>query len=354
MKAVVKYGYGHRETELRDIPVPEILDDDVLIEVKAAGVCGSDIGFDDGGHENLLKPPVVLGHEFAGVIAQTGNNVKAWQRGDRVVSDNTGYVCGSCYSCGTANFLICPSRLGLGYGMDGGFTKYVRIPGETLRVFPNSLMRIPESMSFEEASILDPACNAYKAVVQESNFLPGDFAAVFGVGPLGQFSIQVLHASGAAKIIAVGLSGEQERFALAKKNGATDIVMADQDQFEANIAEITKGEGVGLVIDCAGPAVALHQAISIVRNGGEIVKIGYDANPINFSLDVLLDKAISVKGHYGYDYVSWRNVMNLAVAGKMNLKTNISHRMRIGQFREAFDLVRAKQAQKVILYPEKD
>lgn len=352
MKAVVKYGYGNQETEVRDVPIPAIGDNDVLLEVKAAGVCGSDIAFDDGGHENLLRPPVILGHEFSGVVAEVGKNVHAWREGDRVVSDNTGFVCGICYACSTANYLVCPSRLGLGYGMDGGFAKYVRIPGDVLQVFPNSLLRIPDEMSFEEAAILDPACNAYKAVVQESQFMPGDFGVVFGVGPLGQFSIQAMRAAGAAKIIVVGLAADESRFDLAKTNGATNIVIADQEDVQQKVMEITYGEGVGLAVDCAGVGVVLQQAIDIVRTNGEIVKIGYDENPVGFSIDPLLDKAIGIKGHYGYDWVSWRNVMNLAVAGKMDLSAMISHKMGISRFREAFDLVRNKQAVKIILYPE--
>ena len=127
MKAVVKYGYGKGETELRDVPVPEIGDNDILLEVKAAGVCG--IGYrvlTTAGMKILLNPPVVLGHEFSGIIAEKGKNVSDWNIGDRVVSDNTGHVCGKCYACGTSNYLVCPDRLGLGYGMDGGFTKYVK------------------------------------------------------------------------------------------------------------------------------------------------------------------------------------------------------------------------------------
>ena len=352
MKAIVKYGYGKFETEIRDVPVPKIGDDDVLLEVKAAGVCGSDIAFDNGGHENLLNPPVILGHEFSGVIAEVGKNVTEWRPGERAVSDNTGKVCGKCYACGVADYLSCPERLGLGYGMDGGFTQYVRIPGETLKVFPNSLMRIPEGMSFEEAAILDPCCNAYMAVVQESRFMPGDYGAVFGVGALGQFSIQALRAAGASKIIAIGLAADKDRFPLAQKNGATDIVIADEVNVQEKVAELTNGEGVALVVDCAGVSVVVRQAIDIVRTAGEIVKIGYDERPLGFSLDPIIDKAVSIKGHFGYTWLSWRNVMNLAVAGKIDLKSMISHKMKITEFREAFDLVRARKAFKIILYPE--
>jgi len=352
VKAIVKYGFGKHETEIREVPIPSIGDDDVLLEVKAAGVCGSDIAFDDGGHENLLNPPVILGHEFAGVVSKIGKNVTEWKVGDRVVSDNTGKVCGKCYACGVADYLSCPERLGLGYGMDGGFTKYVRIPGETLKVFPNSLMAIPKELSFEEAAILDPCCNAYMAVVQESKFMPGDYGAVFGVGALGQFSIQALRAAGAAKIIAIGLAADKERFELAKQNGATDIVIADEVDTIKAVDALTNGEGVGLVVDCAGVAVVLRQAIEIVRTAGEIVKIGYDEKPVGFSLDPLIDKAVSLKGHFGYNWLSWRGVMNLAVAGKIDLKSMISHKMKLSEFRAAFDLVRSRKAIKIILYPE--
>jgi len=276
MKAIVKYGFGKHETEIREVDIPRIGDDDVLVKVMAAGVCGSDIAFDDGGHENLLNPPVILGHEFAGVVEQVGKNVSEWKPGDRVVSDNTGKVCGKCYACGVADYLSCPERLGLGYGMDGGFAQYVKIPGETLKVFPNSLMRIPQTLSFEEAAILDPCCNAYMAVVQESKFMPGDYGAVFGVGALGQFSIQALRAAGASKIIAIGLAADKERFELARASGATDIVIADEVDTRDAVMQITNDEGVGLVVDCAGVSVVLRQSIDIVRTAGEIVKIGYD------------------------------------------------------------------------------
>ena len=352
MKAIVKYGFGKGETEIRDVPVPEIGDDDVLLEVKAAGVCGTDTAFDDGGHEELLRPPVILGHEFSGVVAAVGKNVTEWQLGDRVVSDNTGKVCGKCYACGRSNYLACPSRLGLGYGMDGGFTKYVKILGETLKVFPQSLMCIPQEMSFEEAAILDPCCNGYMAVVQESTLMPGDFGAVFGVGPLGLFAIQAMKVSGAAKIIAIGLSADSERFKLAQKLGATDIVVADKENVQERISAITGGENVALTADCAGINQVLMQGLDITRQGGQIVKIGYDARPVGFSLDIAINKGISIKGHFGYDWISWRNSMNLISAGAIDIKSMISHKMGISSFREAFDLVRAKQAIKIILYPE--
>ena len=120
MIALVQYEQGKGNVELRDIAVPEIAEDDVLLEVKAAGICGSDIGFYDGENAAILRPPVVLGNEFAGVISAVGAKVTAWKPGDRVVSDNTGHVCGACYSCSIADFLLCPQRLGLGMEWTAG------------------------------------------------------------------------------------------------------------------------------------------------------------------------------------------------------------------------------------------
>lgn len=349
MQALVKFGYGKGETELRDVPIPEIGDHDLLIEVKAAGVCGSDIAYDNGEHPEHLNPPVILGHEFSGVVSKVGRKVSAWKVGDRVVSDNTGYVCGKCYACSTADYLICPERRGLGYGMDGGFTQFVKISGDILQKNPNCLFPIPEQVSFEEAAILDPVCNAYKAVVQESQFLPGEDIVVYGVGPLGLFTIQIALLAGAANIIAVASSRNNNRFDIALKLGATHIICYDQLDVVEKVKEITKGELVALVVDCAGPNSVLKEGMEIVRPGGSINRIGFDHHTPDFSLDPLLNKGITVKGHFGYDYVSWKNCLKLLEVGKLDLKSLITHKMKLSEWDKAFELVKNKEASKIIL-----
>jgi len=351
MKAVVKTQGGPGNIEIKDVPIPEIGDDDVLMEVKAACLCGSDVGFALG-HNSVLKPPVILGHEFSGIVSKVGKNVKAWKQGDRVVSDNTGTVCGKCYACATADFLACPERLGLGYGMDGGFAKYVKILGDTLKVFPGSLIMIPDDMSFEEAALMDPACNGYRAVIQEGKLMPGEDVAVFGAGALGQFAVQAARAGGAARIIVIGLKNDKERFELAKKNGATDFIYADKEDPVAKVKEITDGEGVALVVDCAGANAIIGQAVEIVRIAGTVVRVGYDARPLEKSLDDLVNRAVRLIGHFGYDWVCWRNVMKLWKAGKFSLDSIITHRMKISQFNEAIEMLQKLEAVKIVLYPE--
>lgn len=349
MLALVKYGKGPKETELRDVPVPEIGDEDLLIEVKAAGICGSDIAYDNGDHPDHLNCPVVLGHEFSGIVSKVGANVKEWKVGDRVVSDNTGYVCGKCFACTTGQYLSCPDRKGLGYGMDGGFTDYVKITGDLLSKNPNTLFHIPEGVSFDEAAILDPICNAYKAIVQESRIMPGEDIVVFGVGPLGLFSIQIAKVMGCANIIAAGLEDDEERFKIARKYGATHIIKSDIQNVAEEVDRITNGEKAALAVDAAGVNVVLRQAIDVVRAGGEIVKIGYDKRPYGYSLDNILERGVSIKGHFGYDYQSWKNVMRLLVLGKVDLKGMISHHIRLEDWQKGFDLVRSKKAIKIII-----
>lgn len=354
MLALVKYGTGRGETQLRDVPVPQISEDDLLIEVKAAGICGSDIAYDNGDHPGHLNCPVVLGHEFSGVICKAGKNVKGWKEGDRVVSDNTGYVCGKCYACATGQFLSCPDRKGLGYGMDGGFTDYVKITGDVLTKDPNTLFRIPDGISFEEAAILDPICNAYKAIVQESRIMPGEDIVVFGVGPLGLFSIQIARVMGCANIIAVGLEADEERFKIARRYGATHIIKSDAQDVAAEVDLITEGEKAAVAIDAAGVNSVLRQAIDVVRTGGEIVKIGYDSRPYGYSLDNILDRGISIRGHFGYDYQSWKNVIRLLKQGKVDLKGMISHHILLKDWKKGFDLVRSRKAIKIIITQDEE
>jgi threonine dehydrogenase-like Zn-dependent dehydrogenase len=172
------------------------------------------------------------------------------------------------------------------------------------------------------------------------------------VGPLGLFAIQAMRVSGASKIIAIGLSEDEERFKLARKLGATDVVVADKEDVKQRVSEITGREEVVLTADCAGLNQVLLQALDITRPAGQIVKIGYDSRPVNYSLDIAVNKGISIKGHFGYNWISWRNSMNLILAGSIDMKSMISHKMGIFDFREAFDLVRNKKAIKIILYPE--
>lgn len=353
MKAVIKTGYEPNMIEYADIEKPICGPEDVIIKVKAAGICGSDLPLSYGKIEGKTVPyPIVIGHEFAGEIDEVGTNVVDWKIGDRVVSDNTGYVCGKCHACATGEYLFCAERKGMGNDMDGGFAEYAKIPGQVLKVFPSCIYEVPESVSFEHASILDPLCNAYKAVVQEAKVLPGQTVVVFGVGALGLFSIQMAKNVGASKIIAVGLADDVDvRFKIAKELGATDFVVSNQEDVVSRCKELAGKEGVAAIIDCAGVPVIFQQSIEIARNGGVIVKIGESKKPLEFSLHKFGLKGLVLIGHMGYDSTSWRNCIQLLEDGKINMDAIISHTMPLSNVLEGFELVRDKVATKVVLIP---
>ena len=204
MKAVVYTDYA--KVEWLDVPVPECGEDDIIMEVKAAAICGADLHWYTGGFNDADKAPFVLGHEFSGVIHQKGKKVSDyWNIGDRVVSENTGGACGHCNACMSGNYVHCVERKMIGGGVDGGFAKYVKIPGEILKMYPNCLFKIPDELSFEEAAVLEPASGAYMATVQEAHIIPGETVVVYGVGALGLFPIQIAKIAGAGNIIAVGI-----------------------------------------------------------------------------------------------------------------------------------------------------
>ena len=353
MKAVVLYDYG--KMQLRDVPEPEIGDGDILIKVEAAGICGGDLHYYDGSNTaGLGELPVILGHEFSGTIAKMGKNVDPyWKVGDRVVSENTGYACGYCPACQTGNFVSCSERKTIGCSMDGGFTKYVKIPEQILRLYPNCLFHIPDNIGFDEATVLEPASNAYKAVIQEGCLMPGDTLVVFGVGALGLLTIQHGKIAGAAKIIAIGLSGDKAvRFDMAKKYGATHCIASDEaDDVVKMVKEIAGPNGVAVAVDAAGAPVCLHQATEMTRSIGYVVRIGMNDRPYGYGFDDVNVKSLTIRGHMGYNTVSWRQCIALAEAGILDLKSIISHHLPLDEFDKGFQLSIRQEATKVILTP---
>ena len=351
MKAVVQYGPNFGEIEVRDVPKPQVREGDILLKVKAAGLCGSDLNFYKGRMVGAI--PVIVGHEFAGEVAEVGSRVTRFRPGDRLVSDNTGYVCGTCFACSRGEYLWCENRKGLGSGMDGGFAEYVLIPEAVLSVYPNCLMRIPDGVSFEEAAILDPIANGYNAAIQQGGVMPGDSVAVFGVGPIGLSCILAARLAGARDVIAVvRKSTNQLHRDAARKYGATHIIEQETENAARVIRDITDGEGTALTLDSAGAYSLFPLAVDITRNGGKIVRLGYDWGGMgNHDLNLMTDRNISLVGHMGYNPIAWKNVLRRLSAGMIDVKSMITHRLPLVEYPEGIRLMREREAIKVIFLP---
>jgi threonine dehydrogenase-like Zn-dependent dehydrogenase len=351
MKALYHYGLEPKQFELRDVPVPKCGPDDVLIEVKAAAICGSDVATYYNGSKKGV--PCISGHEFSGVVHEVGACVTEWKPGDRVVSDNTGYACGKCYSCRTGFFANCMDRKLIGLHMDGAFTNYVRIPGDVLAVHKWALMRIPDSVSFEHAAILDPICNAYMAVAQESQLLPGESVLVFGPGPIGLLAAQICHLMGMKDIILVGLEADKVmRAEIAEKMGVTAFIASDKEDLYARVHEICGPEGADAAIDCAGFPSILQQAMANVRRCGRIVLLGAGGLPLNFSLSDLTYASQSIQGHHAYNDTTWKNCLGLLEHDMLVLDPLITHILPLSEWETGMRLMKSREGTKILLIPE--
>ncbi len=275
--------------ELAEVPTPAPGADDVLVRVRACGICGSDIhGWD--GSTGRRRPPLVMGHEASGEIAQLGSGVREWRKGDRVTFDSTIY-CGVCGPCRSGHVNLCENRRVLGvapveYRQDGAFAEFVTIPSRIL-------YRLPETLTFPQAAMVEPVSIALHAV-QRVKVAPTDTAVVVGAGMIGLFVIQALRWAGAPRIIALDL--EAKRLALARELGATDTIQSGSGDPVAEVMRLTGGVGADLAFEVVGISPTLQLALGALRKGGSAVLVGNLAPKTDFPLQAVVTREISLFG----------------------------------------------------------
>ncbi len=329
MKALTKFGPQNGDVEIRDIPQPEPKPDEVLLEVKAAGVCGSDLHMWREHHSWEIKLPLVLGHEFSGVVVDMGKQVSGFQPGDRVTCETAATVCEECIYCRSGNYNLCPHRLGYGALIDGAFTRYV-----TAR--PQILHRIPDNVPFEQAALTEPICVAYNALVEKTSIKPGNTVVIQGPGPIGIMALQVARLRGAGTLVMLGTNADTRRLAVAAELGAHYTLNIQQDDPLALVRSLGDGLGADLVVDCTGVSRALQQSLELVRPNGCITKIGWGPQPLDFNLDPLVGKAVTLQGSFSHTYPTWERVLGLLSTGHINLKPVIGGIYPLEQWEEAF------------------
>ena len=337
-EAVVNFAPEKHSVELREIPKPKIGPEDVLLEVGAVGVCGSDLHQWTSDHSWPVNYPVVLGHEFAGVVRETGERVKGWKEGDRGVSETAAVIDPDNPMSRQGLYNLDPTRKGFGYGVDGAMTRFVRVPARCLH-------RIPDSLPFETACLTEPCCVAYNSVVNGGNIKPGDRVVVFGPGPIGLLCAAVARLQG-AEVAVVGLERDRTRLDVAKLYGCTPIVEGLTDWALA-------GDGLGVdgAIDAAGVSATLKSAIQVVRPNGWICKVGWGAQPLNFSLDPLVQKNITLRGSFSHNWSIWERVIRLLSTGALNVKPIVGGVWPISQWHEAFEKMHGGSIVKAVLKP---
>jgi L-iditol 2-dehydrogenase len=280
---------GSSQFTFGDAPEPPMAEDEVLIKVAACGICGSDVHGMDGSTGRRI-PPVIMGHEAAGVVVRAGAKAGAWQAGERVTFDSTLY-CGACEYCADGQVNLCRNRRILGvscadYRQHGAFAEYVSVPGRVV-------CRLPEKVSFEQAVFVEPAAVALHAV-RRAQAGPGQSGLVVGAGIIGLLTIQALKAAGCARVYASDLS--EQRLAVARELGADEVFPAKAGGLREAMLERTGGEGVDVVMECVGIAATVQSAIDCVRKGGSVGLVGNLAQRIEFPLQAVVTRELSLFG----------------------------------------------------------
>ncbi len=287
MKALVLKEYNHFVYE--DVPEPCTGSEDVLIRVKACGICGSDVhGMD--GSTGRRQPPIIMGHEAAGIIVKCGSDVTGWAEGDRVTFDSTIY-CGTCFFCRRGQINLCDNRRVLGvscgdYRQDGAFAEYVAVP-------QHILYRLPEGLSFERAAMVEALSIAFHAVNRTPRSL-NDTAVVVGTGMIGLLVVQSLRQAGCGTILAVDI--EQDKLDLACTLGADEGLRSDAPNVLDEIARRTDGRGADIAFEVVGIAPTIDLAARCLRKGGSLTMVGNASPKVDLPLQMAVTRELTLCG----------------------------------------------------------
>lgn len=342
MKALVKSKKGAGHLELRDVSEPECGLDQVKIEVKAAGICGTDLHIYRG--EFKYYPPVILGHEFSGVIVEVGPKAHKYKKGDRVtVLPSAAVTCGSCRFCKGGYYCFCPTRRGMGHGVNGAFTKFCVVP-ETI------VYRLPNNVDFASGSLSEPlACCVQATELAEIHV--GDTVVISGPGIIGLLSMQLAKLEG-ARVVVLGTSLDKDRLILAKELGADIIVNVEEKNAEGIIKELTQGRGADIMLECAGTASSIKQSLDLLRPMGRYIQVGLTGKSVLVNFDQIVNKGLQLVGSYGHTWLSWERSLELLVQKKINLKALISDKLPLSEWKQAFKKIEERKSLKIILYPD--
>jgi L-iditol 2-dehydrogenase len=341
MPGLVNYAPQHGSVELREVSVPEIGEQDVLLKVQAVSICGSDLHQWHGTHSWKVNYPCILGHEFCGTIEQAGKRVKNFKEGDRVVSETAAVIDEFSPFTRRGLYNLDPNRLGFGYGVNGAMTHYAKVPERCLHAMPDQL-------TFEKAALTEPCCVAYNAVCMNAHVRPGDSVLVIGPGPIGLLCALMAKLNGAGHLMVSGLPVDAGRLAVAKQLGADATLDGGVVEHVKNLGD---GYGVDVVIDAAGVSATFQLAMQVVRPAGQIIKVGWGPQPLGFNLDPMVQKAVTVQGSFSHNWPIWERVIHMIATGQINLDLIISRVAGLPDWNNCFEKMQAGEYVKAVLNP---
>lgn len=339
MLALVKPEPGRGPLRLEHVPDPRPGPGEVRIRVAAAGICGTDLHIRDG--EYPSSPPVVLGHEFSGIVDEVGPGVTARRPGDRVVAQPQALTCGRCRHCQRGELNLCPERRSIGSGVDGAFAESLVVPARVTHV-------LPEAIDLVHAALMEPVAVAVRAVIEQGEVARGERVLVTGPGPIGILCAQVARGVG-AEVLLVGLAEDAARLKLAGLLGLA-ILTLPAAQAPAAVAAALGGEA-DRALECSGAAAGIDLCLGALRTHGTLVQVGLCGGPRPIGIDRLTIRELRAVGTFAHTTASWHRALPLAAGGTLALAPLISHRVPLTEWERAFGFADRREGLKVVLLP---
>ena len=340
MRALIKERPGPGLV-LKDAPVPAVGPTDVLIRVLQAGICGTDghIWHWDKWSQARIKPPLIVGHEFMGIVAEIGSAVRSVRVGERVSAE--GHIsCGMCLLCRTGQAFICEHVKIIGVDRDGCFAEFISMPEQ-------NVWRLDPAVPDAWAAVFDPLGNAVHTVMAAG--VSTKSVVITGVGSIGLMAIPVARAAGAAKVIAIDVNAA--KLELAKRLGADYTFDALMDGLDQAVLEQTNGDGADVLLEMSGSGAAINQGLRLVRNGGRAALLGLPSDDVSLNLaENIIFKGLTVLGINGRKmFETWYQTQALVVAGRIDLAPIITHVKPLEEYEACFAMLKEGKAAKIVM-----
>ncbi|KRD99452.1 zinc-binding dehydrogenase [Priestia megaterium] len=341
MKAVMKVEPGYDKMLLKTIPELEVQKNQVKIKVAYTGICGTDIHTFTGQYKNS-QTPVVLGHEFSGIVVEVGEDVTKVKVGDKVTSETTFVTCGECDYCLEKDYNLCAYRKGIGTQINGSFAEYVISREESVHV-------LPDAVDLKAAALTEPLACCVHAALEKTVVKKEDKVLIFGPGPIGLLQAQVVKAQGAFVILA-GITKDQKRLELAKSLGVDVAVDIQKESLEEIVLAYTNGYGVDKLFECSGAVQALNQGLPLVKKKGTFVQVGIFSEKLNLlDQESIIQREITYIGTRSQKPSSWHIALKLLEEKKINTEKMITKIVPLDYWRQGFEAVLSGNEIKVLV-----
>ncbi len=342
MRGLVKYAAGPGAMKLMEMPEPLLRPGHVIVEVAAAGICGTDLHIQSA--EYPFNPPVIMGHEFSGTVVELAEDVTRTRVGQRVTCLPYFSTCGVCDFCRSGEYNLCSDRKSAGSGTHGAFARYVLMPERSVRP-------LPETVDFIAGAVSEPLACCVHGLLEKATIRPTDLVVVSGPGSIGLLASQVALACGAT-VLLVGTGIDEPRLALARDLGVQHTINLEAQPAADLVRDLSSGRGADVVVDCSGAAPAVRLGYQLIRKKGQYLQLGLFGHGIEVDPDLAVNKEVLALNSFASTPSSWDYTLRLLRDGRVKTRPLVTDTLPLERWEQGFDRFRNKQAIKVVLLPD--